>query len=191
MPKHNGVNLGARSPLLTARGVKRKLTTSESDIQSAFFEVLVGPVRAGRDRVPGEGLTGRIPDLGLIYAIPNSVGASEATQAKRKAEGTVPNMPDVHWPVMRGPFIGLYLEAKRVGGYPTIGQRAKHQELRDAGHCVVIFRSAQQGMDMAIRYHNLGYNRPSVRGATGWAKGTPLVDVVRNWRTAAELLVGK
>ncbi len=155
MAKRNGITLGPASPLLTKRGVLRRLGPSESDIQAAFFEALVGPVRKGRPRAPGEGLTGRIPDLILIYAISNSVGASKGTQSKRKAEGVLPAIPDVHWPVARGPFIGLYLEAKVPGKYPTAAQREMHDALRAAGHCVVVFRSAQEGLDMVLRYDSL------------------------------------
>lgn len=154
--KLNGVTLGAGSPYLTVAGARRKLAGTELDMRIAFMELLVGKVPKGGERVPGAGLTGRIPDLGLIYAIESSNAPSKAAAARRKGAGQLKHMPDHHWPVARGPFIGLYLEAKREGGKARPGQRALHERLRAAGHAVVVFDSAQAGLDIVLRYESLG-----------------------------------
>lgn len=142
MPRHNNIELGARSPLLTAGGRKRYLGPSEHDIQATYITAVQYKITT-------------IPDLATLYAIPNSVGASKATQGKRKAEGVVPGMPDTHWPVARGPFIGLWIEFKQPGKYAAANQRVMHARLRAQGHCVIVCDDAQYAMDCTLRYEAL------------------------------------
>jgi hypothetical protein len=96
-----------------------------------------------------------IPDLATLHAVPNSVGASKGTQAKRKAEGVVPGMPDIHWPVARGVYIGLWIEFKIPGKTPTSRQREMHTLLVQQGHAVVTCTDAQAAFDATMQYHAL------------------------------------
>lgn len=147
--------LGPNSPLLDRP--KRRRTFIERDtVVIPLVTLLVGPARPGRDREPGAGLTGRIPDLALLYAIEGGTRASSKAEAgKRKAAGNLRNMPDLCWPVARGPFIGLYLEAKREGGKARPGQLELHEALRKVGHCVCVFDTVQRGLDVVLAYHAL------------------------------------
>jgi hypothetical protein len=175
--KHNGVELGEDSPLLTKGGHRRYLGPSEHDIQASYITAINYKLSS-------------VPDLDTLYAIPNGANASsKAAAGRRKAEGQRASIPDVHWPVARGPFIGLWIEFKIPGKYPTAEQRAMHDRLRAQGHCVVISRDVQHAVDLTIRYDRLGHNRPSVRHAAGWVKGTPLREVVAQWRESAALYV--
>lgn len=177
MPKHNGIELGEGSPLLTKGGRKRYLGPSEHEIQSAYITAI-------------KLYEGRISDLATLHAIPNGGLRTKAQAGKLKAEGLVPSIPDIHWPVMRGPFIGLWIEFKIPGKAPTPEQRAMHARLRASGHCVVTCRSVQGGIDATLAYSLLGPNRPSVRPVNGqWPVGTKLSVIVEQWRVAAQLLL--
>lgn len=149
-----GVALGPESPLLTRSGVLRRLQASEADLQVALLEVLVGPAKKGERRTPGAGMTGRFPELGLIYAInPNKGGQRQvAARGIAKAMGQLQDMPDLHLPVARGGYAGMYIEMKRPGSYGTKAQRELHDRLRDQAHLVVEFRDVQEAVDSIVRY---------------------------------------
>ena len=132
-----------RSPLLTKGGRKRYLGPSEHEIQALYIQAI------------GYKLTA-IPDLATLYAIPNGASASSmAAAGRRKAEGQLPSIPDIHWPVARGPFIGLWIEFKRPGEKPTHAQYDMHQLLRAQGHCVIVSDEADHAFDATMRYSKL------------------------------------
>lgn len=160
MPTHNGVTLGPGSPLLTVAGAKRKLQLAEFDIQAAAMEALVGPARKGEPRRLGDGMTGRYPELMLLYHIPNGGARYKATAGKMKASGVLPAVPDLHLPVMRGPFASLYVEVKRPGEKPTQEQREFHEMLRAENHCVVVCWTTQQIIDVVVGYLALEPGEP-------------------------------
>lgn len=152
--KLNGITLGPNSPLV-ARSTGKLITAPEFSVQAGLLELLVGPIGKG-DRVPGAGLTGRIPSLILIYAIPNGASASSATAAaKRKREGQLRGMPDLCWPVARGVHHALYLETKREDGRARKRQVEVHDLLRAEGNCVVVFDTVQMGLDLVLAYDRL------------------------------------
>jgi hypothetical protein len=102
----------------------------------------------------GDGMTTRYPDLFLLYAInPNRGGQrSAAARGQAKGMGQFAGMPDVHLPVARGPFIGLYLEFKQAGRYGQPEQRAIADQLRAAGHCVIEVQSCQEAIAVTFGY---------------------------------------
>jgi hypothetical protein len=136
--KVNGVELGPDSPLLTNGGARRYVGPSEADSQIALLELLVGPARAGGGRAPGAGMTTRFPELALIYAInPNKGGQHQrAARGIAKAMGQLAGMPDLHLPVARGRYIGLYLELKAPRGRHSDEQLRMARALLAQGHCV-------------------------------------------------------
>lgn len=87
-------------------------------------------------------LEGRIPELALVFAIPNFSGrlgkvppiAAVRQAQKLKAEGRKPGVPDLCWPVARGRFHGLYVEMKRIGESPRPEQLTWHDDLRAQGY---------------------------------------------------------
>lgn len=164
MPKHNGITLGPASPLLTPEGARRKLARTEQDDQMALLELLVGKARKGEARDPAGGMILKYPDLYLLYAIPNGGrGSSKAWVGRQKAMGLLRDMPDLHLPVMRGPFIGLYVELKRAGQKARPSQAVLHECLRAAGHCVVTAVGVEQGAAVILGYLALPKNRVSAR----------------------------
>lgn len=150
--RHNGITLGPGSPLVTVRG-RRRLTLREFPVQAAIVEAIVGKIGPG-GRTPGAGITGRYPEAGLLYAIPNGASASsKAAAGKRKAEGQLKDMPDLCLPVARCGYHALYVEVKRPGvksARPS--QRALHEALRAEGNAVVTVDSAQGGVDLIVAY---------------------------------------
>lgn len=143
----------ARTQQRQETGTGRKIAHPEHEIQRGLIRL----VWLNRKRHP------LIHEL--LYAIPN--GAHLPRKRSRrgvlyvpqmtvlKAEGLKLAMPDLHYPVARGGFIGLYLETKAPGAYPSAEQRAKHRALEQAGHCVVVYRSAADGWNL-LRAYDLG-----------------------------------
>lgn len=93
---------------------------------------------------------GTMPELALMYAIPNGGLRSKVTAARMKAEGVKAGVPDIHLPVARGGYLSLYIELKRVkGGRVSPGQMAFFDALRLGGHRVVVcfgWAEAQQAI---------------------------------------------
>lgn len=186
MTSHNGIQLGANSPILTPAGARRKLQASEEDMQIALMQLLVGPVVNGQPRQPGGGMTTRYPELALVYAIPNGGARHKATAGRMKAQGVLKSMPDLHLPVMRGPFLTLYIEFKRPGDRSRSDQRAMADALRAEGHAVIECRGVEEGLSTILGYLALDKNRPSVRPLHG---SGPIDEQLKLWRAAAMALI--
>lgn len=186
--KHNGITLGARSPLLTPEGARRKLQPKEEDMQIALMEFLVGPARPGQPRDPAGGMIPRYPDLYLLHAIPNGGARSKRTAGRMRAQGALASMPDLCLPVMRGPFIGLYLELKVPGQRPKPGQSDMHTQLRMRGHAVVTRNNVEEAAATVIGYLDLPPTLPSTLGITGFSypAGAPYeYERIAEWRRIA------
>lgn len=56
--------------------------------------------------------TKTLPELALLFAVPNGGHRHPATGAKLKAEGVKPGVPDLWLPVPRNLFHGLVIELK-------------------------------------------------------------------------------
>jgi hypothetical protein len=82
----------------------------------------------------------RIPELALMYAIPNGGKRSKAVAGKLKAEGVKAGVPDICMPVARGKHHGLYIELKAPGGKPSDTQSKWIKDLSDQGYyaCVCV-----------------------------------------------------
>lgn len=147
------VALGPNSPLLTKSGRARAFRPLEFPVQAAIVEAIVGKIGKG-PRTPGAGVTGRYPEAGLLYAIPNGASASSHTAAaKRKVEGQLADLPDLHLPLARGPYIGLWIEVKRPGTKSARpSQRQMAVALRSEGHAVATVNDAQDGVDLIMAY---------------------------------------
>jgi hypothetical protein len=150
----NGVALGPDSPLQSRGGRRRGFGPSEAEDQIQLLELLVGKTKRGEGRMPGAGMTTRFPELALIYAInPNKGGQqSKAARGIAKAMGALAGMPDLHLPVARSPYIGQYLELKRLGGRAAAEQLRIHELLRAEGHRVDICIGVQAGLDAVLSY---------------------------------------
>lgn len=95
----------------------------------------------------------RIPDLRLLYASAQGEVYQRA-HGRPQIAGLSPGIPDLHWPVPRNGFHGLWIEAKRLkGGCLSEEQRWWGDQLRAQGHFVVCARGADRIISWVLRYH--------------------------------------
>lgn len=157
---------------VSGKGGKRKGTRSpESLIQQQLVEVLVGKAVKGIGRQRGAGMTGRWPELALLYSTGGgAAGAARSRSAAgiRKAEGVMAGVPDLVLPVARWPFHGLYVEVKQAGAYPREEQRLYLASLIDQGYAALTIDEVQEGVDLFTAYLRLerwqGYAAPARAG---------------------------
>jgi hypothetical protein len=95
----------------------------------------------------------KYPELALMYHVPNG-GKRNITTAKRlKAEGVKPGVPDIHLPVPRKGFHGLYIELKKQRGSSTTENQDYWIEALNAqGYCAVVCRGWEEASRKIIEY---------------------------------------
>ena len=82
--------------------------------------------------------TGRLPELSLLYHVPNGGKRDVITAARLKAEGVKAGIPDLFLPVSRKGFHGLYVEMKAKGGRLSDYQKKWIKELEHQGYLVLV-----------------------------------------------------
>jgi hypothetical protein len=80
----------------------------------------------------------RLPELALLYAVPNGGHRHKATAARLKAEGVKRGVPDVCLPVARDGAHGLYIELKAERGKATPEQLGWIRALRRQGYAACV-----------------------------------------------------
>lgn len=94
-----------------------------------------------------------VPELKLLFHIPNEGKRTKATGGKMVAEGLKSGVPDLFLPVARGCFHGLFIEMKRVkGGRVSLSQHDWITELVRQGYRCVICRGWEEAKDEIERY---------------------------------------
>ena len=74
----------------------------------------------------------------LIYSIPNARKVSKVQGARLVSEGVVSGIPDLHIPIAKKGFHGLYIEMKAGKNKPSPNQITIMDKLRNEGYkCVV------------------------------------------------------
>lgn len=71
----------------------------------------------------------KIPELELMFAIPNGGMRHRRVAQKLKAEGVKKGVPDVCLPVPRGGYHGLYIELKKPKDAQSAAGRATKEQL--------------------------------------------------------------
>lgn len=95
----------------------------------------------------------RLPQLKLLYAIPNGGHRHKAVAAKLKAEGVKSGVPDVFLPVPSGGFHGLYIEMKRrKGGTVSAEQKRWIEALGDQGYLVEVCKGWESAVAVIEDY---------------------------------------
>ena len=99
-----------------------------------------------------------IPDLGLLYAIPNGAHLAGTTRQraakmnKLKAEGLRPGIPDLCLPVSRHGYHALYIEMKRPGGKPKDKQANWLDLLSKADNFATVCEGADEAIEVLSWY---------------------------------------
>lgn len=97
--------------------------------------------------------SGRYPELGLMYHIPNEGRRTKAGGARAVAEGLRSGVPDICLPVARGGYHGLYIEMKRQSGScATQKQREWIEALRAQGYRAEVCRGFDRASELILAY---------------------------------------
>lgn len=98
-------------------------------------------------------MSGVIPELKMLYHVPNEGKRSKAAGGKLKAMGLKKGVPDIVLPVPRGKYHGLYMELKRVdSGHATEEQLWWLEQLEWYGYAVTICRGWQNASKAIMNY---------------------------------------
>ncbi len=116
-----------------------RLTGSESEEQQALFQWATL-------------MTGRYPELELLYHVPNGGARNPATAGRLKAEGVKAGVPDVCLPVPRGIYHGLYIEMKVKPNRPTKDQLHWLELLSRQGHKTAVCYSWKEASALLEKY---------------------------------------
>jgi len=97
------------------------------------------------------------PELKLLHHIPNG-GRRDAIDGKKLKEcGVRAGVPDLHLPVARGRYHGLWIELKRVkGARVTPAQRQWLDGLNAEGNCAVVCYGAKEAIETIEKYLKQG-----------------------------------
>lgn len=131
-----------RRPRL-ARVRRRPICDSEHAEQAALFRW-------------AEFARARLPELALLYAVPNGGHRHKATAARLKAEGVKRGVPDVCLPVARDGAHGLYIEIKTERGKPTSEQLGWIRALRRQGYAAEVCHGWESARSMIEHYLTAG-----------------------------------
>ncbi len=94
----------------------------------------------------------RIPELKLLYHVPNGGKRDKATAARLKAEGVKAGVPDVFLPVARMGYHGFYLELKVGKNKTSPEQDAWLNALKAEGYAVDVSYGWQEAAHKIARY---------------------------------------
>jgi hypothetical protein len=90
----------------------------------------------------------------LIYAIPNGGERNKIVAAKLKAEGVLAGVPDLHIPVAKQGFHGLYIEMKAGRNKPTDNQITIMEKFTNEGFRCELCWSLDEFMRIVDNYFN-------------------------------------
>lgn len=93
-----------------------------------------------------------MPELALMYAVPNAGKRTKLQGLWLKKEGLKAGVPDICFPVARGDFIGLYIEMKFDNNKPTEAQQAWIEALKKERHRVEVCYSAMYAIAIIKDY---------------------------------------
>lgn len=110
-----------------------------------------------------------VPELALMYAVPNGGSRRPVEAAIMKAEGVKAGVPDIHLPIRRG-HLTLYIELKRQAFALTPTNAAKWgtvstdqlwwlEELNELGHWAVVCRGCEHAKQTLQAYLDDDQNR--------------------------------
>jgi len=93
-----------------------------------------------------------IPELALLFAIPNGGKRNIRVAQKLKAEGVIAGVSDYMLPVARQGFHGLFLELKRIGGRATKEQKDWATDVSRQGYMAIFCEGADAAKVAVMDY---------------------------------------
>ena len=95
----------------------------------------------------------QLPELGLLFHIPNGGYRHPATAARMKRLGVKSGVPDLFLPVARGGFHGLWIEMKRKkDSRVSDAQKAWIESLRSEMYRCEVAYGSKQACDYLFNY---------------------------------------
>ena len=100
-----------------------------------------------------EAASGKYPELRLLHAIPNGGLRDGRTAAVLQRTGVKSGVPDIHLPIPRGEYAGLWVELKRQkGGVVSANQRIWLNRLNANGSKAVVCKGWEQAAQTIMDY---------------------------------------
>ena len=100
-------------------------------------------------------VSGKYPELKLLYHIPNGGQRNIAEAANLKRQGVKAGVPDLCLPVARGKYHGLYIELKYGKNKPTDKQYEWLTALQNQGYAAVVCYGWNHAAKTITNYLNL------------------------------------
>lgn len=95
---------------------------------------------------------GAIPELAMLFAIPNAGKRSYAAASYMQAEGLKSGVPDICLPVARGGYHGLFIEMKHGRGKTSEHQAAWLEALFRQGYAAHVVYGFDQAVSIITSY---------------------------------------
>ena len=96
------------------------------------------------------------PELALLYHIPNGGKRDTKTATILKRQGVKAGVPDLHLPVARGGYHGLYIELKVGDNTTTKKQKDWIRELNKQGYLAVVCYGWDEAAKQLLDYLETG-----------------------------------
>lgn len=100
--------------------------------------------------------TGEHPELALAYHVPNGGKRDVVTAVNLKRQGVKAGVPDIHLPVARGGYHGLYIELKVGKNKQTDLQKWWQEKLTEQGYLAVVCYGWQSAAEQIMEYLEMG-----------------------------------
>lgn len=106
-----------------------------------------------------EALAPSVPELRMLFAVPNGGARSKATAGKLKKEGVKAGVSDLFLSVARDGYHGLYVEMKAQGGRVSPEQRAWIEAAREHGYRAEVCVGADAAWAVICEYLGIEQTR--------------------------------
>lgn len=106
--------------------------------------------------------SGKWPELSLLHHIPNGESRGKSEAARFKRMGVLAGVADLHLPVARGPWHGLYIEMKYGEGRLSNSQKDFLKLAAEQGvYCIVCY-SAEDAIEVIRQYVSRETTHPNL-----------------------------